>query len=343
MKKQFILISSIIIGLFLVLQSTQGHVPVGGEPGNTLESAFEIKDPLKSWVLYHDLHEPGEAHYYKLQMEAEDRLRLVLNLPIELKSSNFRPILILIGPGLTNSTPAPDYLEIPTGSGYVMYDAHTPHLEYEGFTPSAFLEILDIDTTVPETGVYYLAIYSSLKAERYSLAIGFQEVFTLEEWILVPLDVITIHQWEGQNLFIILSPWIVTLAVGIIYYSKRGEDLGIEGDPLTWIGIISGLLFIGSAFGLIFQMVWALLQVPPNILVFVTIVLTIIPFILGFITLRIIRSGWNNNINNTLKLVLISGIAISTWTGLFIGPFLLLLVSLIGIFNQKQRKLNHLD
>jgi hypothetical protein len=340
MKKQLILTSSIIIGLFLILQSTQGHVPVAGEPGDTLESAFEIKDPLKSWVLYHDIHEPREAHYYKFQMEAEDRLRLVLNLPIELKSSDFRPILILTGPGLINSTPAPDYLEIPTGSGYVMYDVHTPHLEYEGFTPSAFLKILDIDTTIPETGVYYLAIYSSLEAERYALAIGFQEVFTLEEWIFVPLDVISIHQWEGQNLFFILSPWIVTLGVGIIYYSKRGEDLGIERDPLTWIGISSGLLFIGSAFALIFQMVWALLQVPPNILIFATIIFTIIPAILGITTLRTIRSGWNNNINNTLKLALISGIAIVTWAGLIIGPFFLFLFSLIGIFNQKQRKLN---
>jgi hypothetical protein len=237
--------------------------------------------------------------------------------------------LVLIGPGLINSTTAPDYLEIPIGSGYIIYDHQTSHPEYEGFTPSAFLKILDIDITIPETETYYLAIYDMMKTERYALAIGFQEVFTLEEWILVPINIIFIHQWEGQNIFFILAPWIFTLFLGIIFYSRKVRELEIDNDALTWMGIIAGLLFIGSGFALIFQMVWALLQVPINVQVIITILFALFPLLIGITTLKILKKGWKDNKNSPFKLILLAGFAVFTWSGLLIGPGLLLLVSLI--------------
>jgi hypothetical protein len=322
--------------LLMLAQGVSAHVPVGGEPGDTLDEALRIENPLKSWVLYHDIHEAGEAHYYTFDMEAGDRLRLILNLPAELEATAFRPILALIGPGIMNSTPAPSILEIPEGAGYVIYDTHTPHQEYEGFTPSAFFEILDIDTTVPATGTYYLAIYDMSEEERYALAIGFQETFTFDEWILVALNVITIHLWEGQNILAILSPWIAVLFLGIIFYSRRGQELGMDNDVLTWTGILAGLLFIGSGFGLLYQMFWALLQVPANAQVIVTAVFALIPILLGLATLRTLKSGWNNNITSLLRLTLLSGLAVFTWAGLLIGPTILLLLSIVGFVNRSK-------
>ncbi|UCG02701.1 MAG: hypothetical protein JSW11_01665 [Candidatus Heimdallarchaeota archaeon] len=321
----------------MLVQTAIAHVPVAGEPGETLETALEIRNPLKSWVLYDEIHEAGEPYYYTFQMKTGNRLRLILNLPAELQASTFRPSLVIIGPGIMNSTPAPNYLEIPTGSGYIIYDEHTLHPVYEGFTPSAFFEVLNIDTTVPETGIYYLAIYDMTEAERYALAIGFQEVFTVDEWILVAINVIAIHLWEGQNIFVILSPWILTLVLGIIFYSRRGKELGIENDALTWMGIIAGLLFIGSGLALVFQMVWALLQIPANAQVIITILFALFPALIGIATLKVLRGGWKNTTDSTLKLALLSGLAVFTWAGLLIGPLLLLLVSIIGFVRHRHR------
>jgi hypothetical protein len=330
MKGRFVLFLAMVVTTLMLVQGVAAHVPVGGEPGDSLDTALEIENPLKSWVMYHDLHEEGEAHYYTFDMEAGDRLRIILNLPAELEASAFRPILILIGPGLVNSTSAPDYLEIPQGDGYVIYDDFSLHEEYEGFTPSAFFEIHDIDTTIPETGTYYLAIYDAAEHERYALAIGYQEVFTFDEWILVAFNVITIHLWEGQNIVAILSPWIVVLLLGIIFYSRKGEEIGIENDVLTWTGIIAGLLFIGSGLALLHQMVWALLQVPANAQVVITMLFASFPILIGIATLRALKTGWKSDTSRILKLALVSGLAIFAWAGLLIGPTLLLLVSIVG-------------
>ncbi|MFW9887910.1 MAG: hypothetical protein ACFFER_07000 [Candidatus Thorarchaeota archaeon] len=336
MRTRFVLILAVAMTTFMFVQGAAAHVPVGGEPGASLDTALEIENPLKSWVMYHELHEEGEAHYYTFEMEAGDRLRLILNLPADLESSAFRPILILIGPGLSNTTSAPDYLEMPQGSGYVIYNEHSLHQNYEGFTPSAFFEILDIDTTVPETGKYYLAIYDEAKHERYALAIGFQEEFTFDEWILVALNVITIHLWEGQNIVAILSPWLITLLLGIVFYSRKGEEIGIENDVLTWTGVISGLLFIGSGLALLFQMIWALLRVPANAQVVITMLFALCPILIGIVALRALKTGWKNDKSRILKITLLSGLAVFTWAGLLIGPTLLLLVSIVGFVSREK-------
>ena len=342
MRPRSVLFFAIAVTMLMLAQGATAHVPVGGEPGNSLDTALEIENPLKSWVMYHELHEAGEAHYYTFDMESGARLRLILNLPAELQASDFRPILALIGPGITNSTPAPDYLEIPTGSGYVIYDNHTLHQEYEGFTPSAFFEVLDIDTTIPETGTYYLAIYDSTEAERYALAMGFQEEFTFDEWVLVALNVITIHLWEGQNILAILFPWLITLLLGVILYSRRSEEFGIENDALTWTGIIAGLLILGSGPALLFQTVWALLQVPANAQVIITLLFALFSILIGIAALRSLKIGWKNDINNILKIALLSGLAVFAWAGILIGPTLLLLVS-VGGFLTRDKKLGQVQ
>jgi hypothetical protein len=242
----------------------------------------------------------------------------------------------LIGPGLVNSTPAPDYLEVPQGDGYVIYDEFSLHQEYEGFTPSAFFELHDIDTTIPETGTYYLAIYDPAEHERYALAMGFQEVFTFDEWILVALNVIAIHLWEGQNILAILSPWIITLFLGIMFYSRRGKEWDIENDVLTWAGITSGLLFIGSGFALVYQMLWALLQVAANSQVIITLLFALFPILIGIATLRGLRAGWKNDTSSILKLALLSGLAVFVWAGILMGPTLLLLVSIIAFATREK-------
>ncbi|MFW9966843.1 MAG: hypothetical protein ACFFEA_06785 [Candidatus Thorarchaeota archaeon] len=330
MRSRYVLFLITAVTLLMLAQGVSAHVPVGGEPGDSLDTALEIENPLKSWVMYHELHEAGEAHYYTFDMDAGARLRLILNLPAELQASAFRPILALIGPGITNTTPSPDYLEIPVGSGYVIYDDYTLDQEYEGFTPSAFFEVIDVDTTVPETGTYYLAIYDPTEAERYALAIGFQEEFTFDEWILVALNVITIHLWEGQSILAILFPWLITLLLGVILYSRRSEEFGTENDALTWTGIIAGLLIIGSGPALLFQTAWALLQVPANAQVIITLIFALFPILIGIATLRSLKIGWKNDINSILKIALLSGLAVFTWSGILIGPTLLLLVSIGG-------------
>jgi len=51
---------------------------------------------------------------------------------------------------------------------------------------------------------------SQLRRGKYGIAIGYKEEFTLSEWLLIPIDVINIHQWEGQSLILILMPLLLS-------------------------------------------------------------------------------------------------------------------------------------
>ncbi|MFW9944946.1 MAG: hypothetical protein ACFFB7_08105, partial [Candidatus Sifarchaeia archaeon] len=69
MKRRLLilLVSIALIGLLTSIVSA--HVPLAPEPGETLDTAVEIVNPTKSWVVYSDLHESEEPHYFRFQID----------------------------------------------------------------------------------------------------------------------------------------------------------------------------------------------------------------------------------------------------------------------------------
>ena len=68
----------VILILFLPVQA---HVPVSANNNDNITAAFSVENPVKSYVIYGDLHHAGDVAYYRFSMNAGDRLSLSLMTP----------------------------------------------------------------------------------------------------------------------------------------------------------------------------------------------------------------------------------------------------------------------
>lgn len=328
-KRGLILLLGFILA-FAFIQSATAHVPIFMEGGHSLDDAVPIENPTKSWVIYSLIHDAAEPHYFYFDLPAGARIRLMLMVPILEADQGFRPELALMGNGLTNLSVPPAYLEIPAGAGVMILEPTSPHPEYEGFTPTSFAELYDLDIVAPTTGRYYLAYYEPSGPGNFAIAIGYEETFSLLEWVTIPFTVITTHLWNHQTPAQIFAPILISLLLGFLLISWRFPTLRSKDHILTWLGITAGLLFIASGIFLFYQMTMALLLVPMNFQVGITILFGILPLVLGVLTVRsCVSTDWTHRPRQFIILVILSVLALFLWAGWIVGPILLLIT--VGI------------
>jgi hypothetical protein len=309
------------------------HTPLEPGENESLETAVVVPDPTKSWAIYAELHEAEEAQYYMLDLEQGERLVAMLYIPLEEKG--FAPHLVVMGPGISephehedeHEHDLPEYIEVPEGAGIMLLEAETSGGPgYEPFTPSAYYYLASVDFDVTTPGGYFVAVYESSRGGRYGLATGYREVFTLDEWILVPLDVIGIHQWEGQSLAFILAPMIATLVIGLAVLVLQKKNLL---DKLSfWTASVAGLLYVGSGATMLVQMFMALSSAGPEVSAVITVVFAVIPVLLG---LGILRLALEETVTRRTRILAASfSIAgLFLWAGLLLGPSLALVTSVL--------------
>ena len=308
-----------------------------GEAGSSPETAIEIDNPTKSLVIYSEIHEAKEPQFYTFEGATGMRFRSTVNLPLEYEDTDFRPVLVLIGPDLGVNDSLPGYVELPAGLEAMVFEPGVAQAVYEGFTPSAFLVTTSIDMILQHAGQYYLVIYDNASEGRYSVTIGFVESFTLEEWLLVPFNVISIHMWEGQPLALILLPVVATLIIGLVFYYFRFPSLkGASNVPML-IGATGAFLIVGSGVSIFYQMVIAVMTVSLDPQVIITAVFGVLPLLLGTSAARyLFRPATTVSSSILTKVFIISIISLFVWGGYLVGPFLLM-TSIIGIYLMNSR------
>jgi len=315
---------------FSLIQTTAAHVPLFMEGGHSLDDAVPIENPTKSWVIYSLIHEAAEPHYFYFDLPAGARIRLMLMVPVPEAAVGFRPELALMGNGLTNLSTPPAYLEIPSGAGVMILEPTTPHPEYEGFTPTAFAQLYDLDIAAPTTGRYYLAYYEPSMAGNFAIAIGYEESFSFVEWVTIPFTVLVTHLWNHQSPVGLVAPVLITLLLGFVLLFWRFPSLRSKEHLLTWTGISAGLLFIASGVFLFYQMGLALLLVPVNAQIGITLLFATLPIVLGVFAIRgCISSDWRHQPRQLIILFVLSLLALFLWAGWIIGPLLLLITTII--------------
>lgn len=330
MKKVTIALT-MIFTLFLLIPSISAHVPISTEDADTLETAYHIEEPTKSWVIYSDLHEAAHPQYFSFHMDAGTRIRMMLSIPVTSDPTEFSPSLALMGPGFTNSSLIPGFLETPESSGVMIFESESAELEYEGFTPTSFYKLIDIDMLAPASGEYYFAIYEEDSEGLFSVALGYVETFTFTEWLLVPFSVMTIHQWNGQSFLSNLAPMIVTLAIGTAILLFRRDEITELQNGVSWIGAIGALLFLGSGVTIFYQIVLAA-SFAISAQIVVSLLFAMFPTILGILAIRVVLTeNWQETRSNQIRLLLLGIIAPFLWAGLLIGPTLVILSAVLAI------------
>lgn len=318
----------LVLTIIFSIPVALGHTPLKLEEDNhNLEAALEIKNPTKSWTLYREIHEIEEADYYKLDLGPGERLVISLYVPRN-EDPIFAPTLIVMGPDIQSKGEVPTLIEAPKDVGIAVIEARRPQKpEYEPFTPSSYFYLADVDVTISNGGTYHFAVYEPSIEGRYGLAVGYREVFTLSEWLLIPLNVISIHGWERQSLAFILAPLILTLLIGLGFLFFKIHS---RKSLSTYLGFIGGLLFVGSGFMTLMQMLVALTGVESTSSAVITTIFIVLPILMGFQIMRIAHktiNGLTLKERATLAILGVAGLFI--WAGILLGPILVFLASVV--------------
>lgn len=194
MRNDLIKFLVLIITLSFLLPSVGAHSPLGTGDNESLATATLVPEPTKSWAIYGELHEGGEAQYFRFDITEGQRTHVSLLISTSPEDRGFTPSLVLMGPGLGVKDPVPGYMEVPEGADIMMVEGKQPaQAMYEPFSPSSLYPMADIGLAAPASGTYYVAVYESNRGGHYTVAIGDRESYTISEFVLIPLSLISIY------------------------------------------------------------------------------------------------------------------------------------------------------
>jgi hypothetical protein len=328
--------------LFLVVLLLAGigivsaHAPLGVVSNEDIANATLISNPEKSFVLYTELHEGGEAQYYHFPMQKGQILYGSFQVP---GPGSMVPDIVIIGPGIEAAGTVPSFVEVPAGSGAMVIPGTTPGKpSYEPFSPQPIYEAGRFNVTVPNDGDYYIAVYGPTGG-KYSLAPGFLEEFTASEWLLIPFSVIAIHLWEGQSPFVVFAPLIVVVIGGLALLLMYRKELGLQHDPIRWTILLSGLLYLGGAAMTALQIVHAVQVTGYGNEVLVTIMFIAGPVILGIFAIMegMQKPRPDSFVKSGIKMIIIGILGLLLWAGLIIGPVLAIISGVLILMKRSSK------
>jgi hypothetical protein len=317
---------AVFILLMVIILPVDAHVPISADNNNNLNTALSVEKPTKSFAIYGHLHDAGDVGYYQFSLNAGDQLKLSLmttgfDAPV--------PDMVVMSPG--NSGPIdglPQNVDVPPGYNAEVIKGQKPvTAEYEPFSPAAVFNVASYSKNITQPGTYYVAVISPADETQYSIAVGYLEEFSLEEWVLVPINLINTHLWEGQSIIAILTPFLAIFILGLILIARRENKIK---KPLSfWLATIAGLCYLGGASIVLVQMVRVLRVTGPSAGVIITLIFTMIPILLGIWALRIARSPSPQSKKDQLSLGIIGLLGLLFWAGLIIGPVVAFIAALV--------------
>lgn len=322
------LLSAIVLAAGTGIGSAHAPLSVGSNEGIT--GATLISSPEKSFVLYTMLDRDGETQYYWFPMDNGQILYGSLQVP---GPDSAVPDLVIIGPGISSSGDIPSSLEVPAGSGALLVRGKPPGKpSYEPFSPQPIYEVARFNIIVPLDGDYYIAV-TGPGDTKYSLAPGFREEFTAAEWLLVPWSVISIRLWEGQAPAVVFAPVIIMVICGMVLAGVYRKKQGLMPDLVSWLILLSGLLYLGGASMTGFQILHTVLLTGYSSGVVLTLLFMAGPLILGIIAVRagIQAPGPDRSLMSGIWTAVIGVLGLLLWAGLIFGPLLALVASAIII------------
>jgi hypothetical protein len=342
LKMKTLATTTVAILIFsLAIPFIMAHAPLGTGDNESIGKATVVPDPTKSWALFSQLNSDGDAQYYTFNLTAGQKIHVTMYKSMRPEDTTFNPRLVIVGPSVVAQGEIPTNITIPSGSNARLVGQTQPTPTYEPFSPSTFTGLADETLENPNTGTYYLVVYeqsSAPKGGHYGLAIGDRETYTIDEWILIPFNLMTIYQWEGQNLALILAPMIIALIIGIILITWRFKKKGNLANPMAWLGAIAGLTFIGTAATTFYQMLAAATHVAVGVEALITLIFAIVPLAIGLATLRLsVKDTDKAGVRKRIYYVILGFAALFMWAGLIIGPTLAIVASVMPT-NLKKKK-----
>jgi hypothetical protein len=318
--------AAVTVGLLLFPAVAFAHVPRLEEGGQSLADALAVTNTVKSWAIYGHISEPGQARYFKLDLKAGDRLWLQLFTP---RATGFLPALAILGPGLQSQGQMPTFLQVPVGDGVVVQSGSAGEAEYEPFTPGAYYFSVKIDTTVPATGSYYVAVFDGDATGTFGLAVGYKEEFSAADWLVMPAPLLSIYHWEGQGWPRVLAPLLGVLVVGLALVTLRLRAGRRRLGRFGWLAVVAGLFYLGSAAAVLTQMLTAAGKTGLVGEMGITVAFIAIPAVAGAVSVWLgLRTRGAPRIADRIAVLVLAALAVGLFGGYFAGPFVAIVAAL---------------
>lgn len=285
-----------------------------------------MEKPTKSLVIYGHFHHAGDVGYYRMTMGSGDRL--VLSLMTNGFGSPL-PDMIVMSPQYQEGTGnIPAGVTVPEGYSAEIIRGKTPlTADYEPFSPAIIFEVASYSKEITASGDYYIAIVSPADEIQYSMAIGYFEEFSVQEWVLVPVSVIQTHVGEGPSIIEVFAPFLGTNVLGF-FLIRRESKREREKPSWFWFSSFAGLLYLSGAFIILVQMIRALMITGFSGAAALTLVFVLIPIILAVWLLRIARFSATRSPVDRISLGCAGLLGLIFWAGLIFGPVLAFLAAL---------------
>ena len=226
-----------------------------------------------------------------------------------------------MGPDLGEQGNVPSYIEKPPGYKSVGVPSFRTEPEFEPFTPASYYYLSEYEHTAEKTSDYYIVVYEPEREGKFGLAIGTRETYTLLDWILLPIDLMRIRNWEMQSPFITFGPLILSFIIvfGSIY--RREKIIGVH----MWSAIAGGSLFIGSSVEKLVQVIYAQLFSGFSSTSILTLIIIVMQLSLGYhVIQRTLNERRRKDIIFIVSFIGYGIIGFFIWAGFIIGPLLVI-------------------
>ena len=355
LKTRFVKFVPIFIAVLVLVPAgtALAHSPVFPGENHSPATAFHIDDPVKSWAIYDELDHLDEGEYYKFSISRGEKIQLALLTPESPAEGGFLPSFALLVPEMTEGDEVPDYIEVPAGYGATIVAGSDPgRATYEAFSPGWYYEVANMTANAPADGTYYVVVFGITQnndthadedhenhdhdeeVAKYGLVVGYAESFTPIELIMVQYSLQKVYAWEGQNQFVVLLPIILVLVIGgIILYLRSRKGKAPKGIS-KWLASFAGLAFLGSGFGILYQMLLTFTATGFQGEAMITLIIFAFSVILGVVTLLYsVRNKPILTSRRRIGLIITGLIALFLWSGLYIGTALAIAAALVPSYS----------
>jgi hypothetical protein len=274
------------------------------------------------------------VQYYSFDSELGGRIYLMLLRSTDSKDNDFQPNLVLIGPGVKSSGQLSKNVVLPASlkdlGAMAVYGKRAANATYEPFGPSSYIEMAEINISAPQSGRYYVAVFSNSTAGHgavyvaghYILAVGYREEFSFSERIIAPIRLISVYIWEGQSAGIVFLPYLIAEVIGILVFWR-----GRRRTSFCLAGTLAGFLFLATSASVFTEMVFSLSRAPFGPEVYITLAIAVFHALLGVAGIRLARG--EAGILQRALLAVLGTVALLAGSGLILGPILAIAASLL--------------
>lgn len=185
--------------VLLVSTVASAHTPIFLPPRSEAGVAVRgaITDPERSWAIYGQLPAGKAADVIPVVARQGQKLTLQTLVPLREELEEFRPRVVLLGPGLPGKAPADLPVELEPGEGaLVLPEPAEPGTFDEPFTRTQYWTYGEEKGQYPADGTYRLVVYDPAgQGGRYTVALGDKEVWGARDLLSFPATLYRVRSW----------------------------------------------------------------------------------------------------------------------------------------------------